>query len=120
MMSFNSIFLFSVVIISNSCRATPLDDYVNTPDPMFSWQRLETYSQTSHTLYILNMTSQKWLDGKYSIFGNIQSVNLSFFFVESISSQSIWWHYIAITVPRTIRRANAAFLYIGGGDNIDS
>jgi len=56
------IVLFSVVL--NCCLAAPLDDYVNTPDPMFSWARLETYPQPTHTLYILNMTSQKWFDGK--------------------------------------------------------
>lgn len=57
-----------VVTISNSCFATPLDDYVNTPDPMFSWKRLQTYPQPTYTTYILNMTSQQWGDGKINFF----------------------------------------------------
>ena len=43
---------------------SPLDDYVNTPDPVFSWQRLQTYPQPTYTLYVLNMTSQQWFDGE--------------------------------------------------------
>jgi hypothetical protein len=57
-------FIVLFVIVLNSCLATPLDDYVNTPDPMFSWIRLETYPQPLYTLYVLNMTSQQWFDGK--------------------------------------------------------
>jgi hypothetical protein len=57
-------FIFLVAVVSNNCLATPLDDYVNTPDPMFSWKRLETYPEPTNTLYILNMTSQQWFDGK--------------------------------------------------------
>jgi len=57
-------FIVLFVVVLNSCLATPLDDYVNTPDPMFSWTRLETYPQPAYTLYVLNMTSQKWFDGK--------------------------------------------------------
>ncbi len=66
MMSFFgvSFIVLFVVVVWNSCLATPLDDYVNTPDPMFSWKRLETYRLPTYTLYILNMTSQKWGDGK--------------------------------------------------------
>lgn len=68
-MNLVGISLFVCLIISNGCFGTPLDDYVNTPDPMFSWQRIETYPQLSHTLYILNMTSQKWFDGKDFLLG---------------------------------------------------
>lgn len=78
-MYFTSIFLFIGVIISNDCLGTPLDDYVNTPDPMFSWQRLETYPEVSHTLYILNMTSQKWFDGKYFIPCRCSIIQMFFF-----------------------------------------
>jgi hypothetical protein len=56
-------FVVVFVIISNNCLATPLDDYVNTPDPMFSWKRLQTYPQQTYTLFVLNMTSQRWFDG---------------------------------------------------------
>lgn len=42
---------------------TPLDDYVNTPDSHYTYKLIKTYSQTGYTLFILNMTSQKWQDG---------------------------------------------------------
>lgn len=42
---------------------TPLDDYVNTPDPHFNWTVIHTYQMPDYMLYILNFTSQKWFDG---------------------------------------------------------
>jgi hypothetical protein len=50
-------------IVWNTCGGTPLDDYVNTPDSTFGWKLLQTYPQPTFTLYVLNMTSQKWFDG---------------------------------------------------------
>jgi len=49
-------------MVNMSC-STPLDDYVNTPDPNFAWKLLETHPFTKYTFYILNMTSQQWLNG---------------------------------------------------------
>lgn len=60
---FVSIIVF-IFIFNGQCSSAPLDDYVNKPDPNFTWKRLQTYSQPTHTLYVLNMTSQKWFDGK--------------------------------------------------------
>ncbi|CAF1221234.1 unnamed protein product [Rotaria magnacalcarata] len=91
---------FVLAIILYSTEATPLDDYVNTPDIHFAWQRLKTYAFPTYKLYILNMTSQKWFDA-------------------SFSSQPIWWHHMIITVPRVLRRSQIAFLFIDGGDNTD-
>lgn len=59
---FVGIFICSSVLISQN-DATPLDDYVNTPDPHYAWSVIKTYEQPDYTLYILNFTSQKWLDG---------------------------------------------------------
>ncbi len=53
-----------LIIVLNKCEATPLDDYVNAPDPVFSWKRLQTYPQSTYTLYVLNLTSQRWFDGR--------------------------------------------------------
>ncbi|CAF3924773.1 unnamed protein product, partial [Adineta steineri] len=82
-------------------QATPLDEYVNTPDPVFSWRRIQTYPQSLYTFYVLNMTSQQWFD-------------------DSFSTQPIWWHYVTITVPKVIRRSKTAFLMIDGGSNNNS
>ncbi len=49
-------------MVNMSC-STPLDDYVNTPDPNFSGKLLQPYPSAQYTVYILNMTSQQWLNG---------------------------------------------------------
>lgn len=53
-----------LVLLLNTCSSTPLDDYVNTPDSTFGWKRLQTYPRPTYTVYVLNMTSQKWMDSK--------------------------------------------------------
>ncbi len=53
--------LLSLFILN--VQATPLDDYVNAPDPHYKYDLLHTYKQTGYSLYVLNMTSQKWYDG---------------------------------------------------------
>jgi hypothetical protein len=40
-----------------------------------------------------------------------------FCFSASFSTQSIWWHYMIITVPKTLKRPKNAFLLIGAGNN---
>ena len=79
-------------------NATPLDDYVNTPDSHYNYVLLKQYSMKDYTFYVLNMTSQKWLN-------------------ESIVVNPIWWHFLSITVPNKITRGDAALLYIDGGNN---
>lgn len=51
--------IFSVIKIINS---TPLDDYVNKPDPTFGWKLIRTHEALTHTRYVLNMTSQSWFN----------------------------------------------------------
>lgn len=51
-----------LIICIGSMNATPLDDYVNTPDPHYTYELLKTYDQVGYKIHILNMTSQKWLD----------------------------------------------------------
>lgn len=43
-----------------------LEDYVNRYDPHYTYEVLKdhTYRGPDYTLYVLNMTSQKWKDGK--------------------------------------------------------
>jgi hypothetical protein len=58
------------VLIASLCigksESTPLDDYVHANDSYFGWTVIRTYEQPDYVLYILNFTSQKWLDGKLS------------------------------------------------------
>jgi hypothetical protein len=52
-----------MAFMADMSYSTALDDYVNTPDPHFSWKLLETYPSSTYTVYVLNMTSQQWMDG---------------------------------------------------------
>ncbi|CAF3739734.1 unnamed protein product [Rotaria magnacalcarata] len=93
-------FFLPTIILIGQYESTPLDDYVNAPDPHFGWTIIDTYEAPDYKLYILNFTSQKWID-------------------ERFSSRSIWWHYLCITVPNRLTRPNTAFLLIDGGSNTD-
>ena len=45
--------------------STPLDDYVNAPDPYYEYRDLgKPFRGADYTTHFLNMTSQKWLNGK--------------------------------------------------------
>lgn len=63
----HSLVTYLVLLVSfaflEQSYATPLDDYVHMPDPNYSWAVIRTYDQPDYTLYVLNFTSQKWLDG---------------------------------------------------------
>jgi hypothetical protein len=56
--SFVILFLFFVI----QCQSTPLDDYVHADDHHFGWKLIQIYEEIDYRLYILNFTSQKWLD----------------------------------------------------------
>ncbi|CAF1622101.1 unnamed protein product [Rotaria magnacalcarata] len=92
-----AIIFISLLFIDKS-QCTPLDDYVKAADPHFSWTVIQSYQQPDYVLYILNFTSQKWLD-------------------ETFSNRPIWWHYLCISVPHKITRPNSAFMLIDGGSN---
>jgi hypothetical protein len=55
-----SVLIASMISVNNG---TPLDDYVNQPDPVFSWKLIQTHPSSKYTLHILNMTSQQWFNG---------------------------------------------------------
>ena len=47
---------------------TPLDDYVNKPDPTYEFRDLgNPVKMDNYTVYYINMTSQTWLSSRYSI-----------------------------------------------------
>lgn len=52
-----------IIVALNGDECTPLDDYVHAPDPHFAWTLIQTYEEIDYKLYVLNFTSQKWLDG---------------------------------------------------------
>ncbi|CAF1349524.1 unnamed protein product [Rotaria sp. Silwood1] len=94
------ILILHIITCINQYESTPLDDYVNAPDPHFGWTVIKTYEEPDYTLYIVNFTSQKWID-------------------ETFSTRSIWWHYLCINVPNHLTRSKTAFMLIDGGSNTD-
>lgn len=99
-MFINNFIVISTLILVVGINNTPLDDYVNKPDSNYKYELIQTYDLTDYKLYILNMTSQKWLN-------------------ETIIVNSIWWHYLCVIIPDKITRADIGILWIDGGQNTD-
>lgn len=77
-------------------RGTPLDDYVNKPDPSYKYDILQTERGSNYTTYYLNMTSQTWKP--------------------KVQSQPVWWHEMTIFIPDKVDM-DSALLLIDGGSN---
>ena len=56
--------LLAISLKSLFSNATPLDDYVFKPDDHYRYDIITQYKMDGYTLFVFNMTSQKWLDGK--------------------------------------------------------
>ena len=41
-------------------------------------------------------------------------------YIESVSSRSIWWHYLVVTVPDKVEYPDHSLLYITDGYNTDA
>ena len=46
-----------------SLKCTPLDDYVNRPDPTYQYSVLSTWNREGYAIHNINLTSQTWLAG---------------------------------------------------------
>ena len=46
---------------------TPLDEYVQGDDGYYSYNYLNNYTYLGATVYMVNMTSQKWMDGQSTV-----------------------------------------------------
>lgn len=54
-----------VLSLGAAVESTPLDDYVNKPDPTYKYDDLgNPFKGEGYTSYFINMTSQTWLSGK--------------------------------------------------------
>ncbi|KAI3380935.1 hypothetical protein SNEBB_011216 [Seison nebaliae] len=93
-----SVVLLILQIALSRSVITDLDRYVHKPDPNFSWKLLDEHHLPARNVYILNMTSQRWLN-------------------DSFVNPSIWFHYVTIIIPSTIRYPEDSLLFIGSGRN---
>ena len=55
----------ALLVLLRLVSATPLDDYVNKPDPTYTYKDLgHSFRGDGYTSYFINMTSQTWLSRK--------------------------------------------------------
>jgi PhoPQ-activated pathogenicity-related protein len=80
-------------------QQTPLDAYVQKPDPSFSWKVVSAKTDGGINQVVLAMTSQNWLSA--------EKVN-----------RTEWQHWMVLAYPDKVR-SNIGFLMIGGGSNND-
>lgn len=73
---------------------TPLDRYVNTPDPAFQYELVDTIPAETFTTYVVRMVSQRWL-------------------TEAEVKDPVWWHWLTIVVPDDLQH-DQGMLFIGG------
>lgn len=63
-------FLVVALLCSRCVRveSTPLDDYVNKPDPTYKYEDLgNPWKGDGYTSYFINLTSQTWLSGMHKL-----------------------------------------------------
>jgi hypothetical protein len=105
--------LLSLGLIA-AAAAAPLDDYVWRPDSHYGWQDLgenrilkgcNVLKTNCWTGYILNMTSQKWLDDAD--------------YAPDSRTKSIWYHTLVVIVPDNLKHFRNASLWITGWNTND-
>ena len=80
-----------------SAARTPLDEYIQAPDPVYKWEVAKTIDGETSKTYIIRLTSQKWRS-------------------ESEVDHPIWEHWLVVVKPEKLK-TNKAFLAIAGGSN---
>ncbi|KAI0219845.1 Autocrine proliferation repressor protein A [Lamellibrachia satsuma] len=88
----------AISISDDTADTLTLAEYVNRPDPTYTYREINRTEDHYHTAYYLNMTSQKWMDDEFS-------------------DRSIWWHDVVISVPHMIKVPDMALLVVRGGSN---
>lgn len=63
--------IFMLGILIHGAFPAALDDYVYRNDPYYKFEEIGKESGPGYTMYMINMTSQKWKTGKY--------INMHFF-----------------------------------------
>jgi PhoPQ-activated pathogenicity-related protein len=77
---------------------TALDRYVTAPDPAYRYSLVNTSKETTHTVSLLEMTSQTWL--------STSEVN-----------KPEWTHWVTVIRPTTVKHRTALVFVTGGANN---
>ena len=80
-------------------KQTALDRYVAAPDSNYKYELVNTVERDGYTLYVLDMTSQKWR-------------------TEAEVNRPVWKHWVTIIKPTEVK-STTGFLFISGG-SVDS
>jgi len=91
------VLLVLVGMINTSGAGTPLDHYVNTPDPSYRYEVVNTSAGKGYTAYIIDMVSQRWRK-------------------PDELDRNVWHHWLTIIKPDEIS-GSTALLFISGGRN---
>eukprot|EP01084_Bolivina_argentea_P145193 254544_1 len=91
----------SIIVFAFGQFQTPLDDFVNAPDPYYEYIDTGVTASGVNTAgrwnaYLINMTSQMWLNSTY--------VN-----------HPIWWHWLWIIIPDNVQYNDYATVVGTGG-----
>ncbi|MBS1875207.1 MAG: PhoPQ-activated pathogenicity-related family protein [Acidobacteria bacterium] len=78
-------------------KSTALDRYVQAPDSHYKFELARKIQGANYTSYVLDMTSQEWRS-------------------ESEVNQTIWKHWLIVTVPKKLDHSTG-FLFITGGSS---
>ena len=76
-------------VAPSSLRAGALENYVNAPDPKFTWKKADQSKPMGYTVTHVEMTSQKW-------------------------REHLWTHHLQVVRPEKVRNPRIAFLFITG------
>ncbi|MGE3317404.1 MAG: PhoPQ-activated protein PqaA family protein, partial [Planctomycetaceae bacterium] len=78
-------------------RRTPLDDYVEKPDPSYSWKIASTKSADGMKTIVIDMVSQNWR-------------------TKEEVDRTEWRHWLTVSIPEKVT-SEVGMLLIGGGYN---
>ncbi len=94
-----TLLLVVALLVALPGAATPLDDYVNTPDPVFRYELhpQATVTKKTHEAKVYHLVSQEWL-------------------TKAEVDRPLWEHWVTIHVPAE-RAFKPAMLFISGGGN---
>jgi PhoPQ-activated pathogenicity-related protein len=80
-------------------KETPLDQYVNRPDPAYHWEVAKAISGSGYQAVVIDLTSQSWRKA-----GEVD--------------RNLWKHWLTVIKPEKVT-SSTAFLFITGGNNGD-
>ncbi len=85
------------VLGAGRASATPLDDYVASPDPNYTWRLRRTITGSGYTAFVIDMKSQVWR-------------------TTAEVDRVLWQHYLTIIKPTTLA-STKVLMIIDGGSN---